>query len=182
MTLEKDIYFGQPPEIVAYAKEVVNKMGGMLGLVVGAAYDRWGREAIEVMGEAVREDARKKGARFREEEGYRPEEVDVEIALSQIYPKSHGALAAAGLDFERIKLEKDASESRVHYCGLVEGYKTKCDAPWILCEIFAKYHDEGFMEGINPKLKWAAHVEKDGAGGLARDTSTPCVLKLLLED
>ncbi len=180
MENEKDIYFGNPPEIVGYAKEAVQKMGGMLGMVIDAVYEKWGREAIEVIGEKVKEDARKKGQKFREEEGYKPEEVDVEIALKEIYPKSHGALAAAGLDIERIKLHRDESESHVHYCGLLEGYKAKTDKPWLLCEIFAKYHDEGFMNGVNPKLEWTAHVEKDGAPGLAREKEFPCILKLKL--
>ncbi|MFC1669584.1 L-2-amino-thiazoline-4-carboxylic acid hydrolase [Spirochaetota bacterium] len=177
---EKDIYFGAPPEIVEYAKEAVAKMGGMLGLIVEAAYEEWGEKAIEVMGEAVKKDAREKGARFREEEGYKPEDVDVEIALTEIYPKSHGALAVAGLDFERVMLEKDKSESRVHVCGLLDGYMVKSDKPWLLCEIFARYHDEGFMEGVNPKLEWVAHVEKNGGEGLARGKDKPCILKLKL--
>jgi hypothetical protein len=178
---KKDIHFGFPPEIVEYSEQAVLKMGGMLGLLVDAAYDKWGREAIEVFGEAVKEDARKKGEKFREEMGYKPEDVNVEIALTEIYPKSHSVLAAAGMDLERVKLEKDRSETHVHYCGLLEGYKAKSDKPWLLCEIFAKYHDEGFMLGVNPKLEWVDHVEKNEASScLARDKNAPCIISLKL--
>ena len=47
---------------------------------------------------------------------------------------------------------------------------------------FAKYHDEGFMEGVNPKLEWVGHIEKDGSKGLARGDEHPCVFKLKLNN
>ncbi len=191
---EKDIYFGAPREHVEYAKKIVPKMGGMMALMAKAVYEKYGYEAIEVIAEEVRKSAVAKGARFREECGYKPEEVTVDIALTQIYAKSHGDLAAAGLDLRRKKLTKTESESHVHYCGLCEGWKgTWPEGTRYLCYIYSTIHDEGFMEGVNPKLKWIAHAEQDDSQrGLStippgeslpgKDSPAPCIMKLKLMD
>ena len=159
MAEEKDIYFGAPKEHVEYAKKIVPKMGGMMALMAKAIYEKYGEEGIEVMAAEVKRAAVAKGEKFTKELGYTPEEVTVPIALSEIYAKSHGDLAAAGLDLRRQKLTDDESESHVHYCGLCEGWKTTWDKPWYLCYIFSTIHDIGFMEGVNPKLEWIGHAE-----------------------
>ena len=54
----------------------------------------------------------------------------------------------------------EESESHVHYCGLCEGWKSAWpEGTRFLCYIYSTIHDVGFMEGVNPKLKWVAHAE-----------------------
>jgi hypothetical protein len=197
MTEEKDIYFGAPKEHVEFAKKVVPKMGGMMALMAKAVYEKYGLEAIEVIAEEVKKAGREKGKKFREEAGYKPEEVTVDIALNEIYPKSHGALAAAGLDLRRKKLTKTESESHVHYCGLCEGWKeTWPEGTRYLCHIYSAEYDIGFMEGVNPKLKWSAHsdkyIDREEERGLSKvppggskpgaDSESPCIMKVILMD
>jgi len=180
MAEKRDIHFGAPPEIVEFAKSATLKSGRTMATIVKAAYKKWGEEAIEVFGEAIKELAKQEGIKHREECGYKPEEVNVRIALSEIYPKSHNVFGIAGLDFERIKLEDDESDSRAHYCALLEAWKTVWDEPWHMCQIFATMNDDGYMEGVNPKLEWSEHTEKHGCPGLARNKDTPCIFKLRL--
>ena len=85
-------------------------------------------------------------------------------------------------DMERVKFSPTESESKVLSCSQLEAWKEVWDKPWILCEIFATCQDEGFMEGVNPKLKWHKHVERDGAKGLARGAAYPCTIGLKLTD
>ncbi len=192
MAEEKDIYFGTPKEIVEFAKLLVPKMAGMMALMAKAVYEKYGEEAIEVIAEEVKKAAAAKGKKFREESGYKPEEVTVDIALKEIYAKSHGALAAAGLDLRRQKLTKKESESHVHYCGLCEGWKsTWPEGTKYLCYIYSTIHDIGFMEGVSPRLKWVAHAEADdsqrglstvppGVSKPGADSEAPCIMKLKL--
>ncbi len=199
MAEEKDIYFGTPKEIVDFAKIIVPKMGGMMALMAKAVYEKYGEEAIEVIAEELKSSARAKGKMFKEEymeeSGIKEEDIDVEIALTKIYAKSHGALAAAGLDLRRKKLTPTASESHTHYCGLCEGWKaTWPEGTKYLCYIYSTQHDVGFMEGVSPKLKWTAHAEQDdnqkglahvplGGNKPGEDSPSPCIMKLqLIED
>jgi len=193
---EKDIYFGTPTQLVEFAKVLVPKMGGMMALMAKAVYEKYGEEAIEVIAEEVKKAAREKGKKFTEEylkeSGTKPEEIGVDVALTKIYAKSHGALAAAGLDLRRQKLTKTESESHVHYCGLCEGWKaTWPEGTRHLCYIYSTQHDVGFMEGVHPSLKWVAHAEQDeDQPGLAHlppgeckpgaDAKQPCIMKLKL--
>ena len=195
-TQEKDIYFGTPKEIVEFAKLLVPKMAGMMALMAKAVYEKYGEEAIQVIAEEVKAAAREKGRKFTaeylEETGDKAENIDVEKALTKIYAKSHGALAAAGLDLRRQKLTPTESESHVHYCGLCEGWKsTWPEGTKYLCYIYSTEHDVGFMEGVHPNLKWVAHAEQDDSqSGLAHippgelkpggDAATPCIMKLKL--
>ena len=64
---------------------------------------------------------------------------------------------------------------------MLDGWKDIWDEPWLLCEIVAYHHDKGFMEGLNPKLEWAEHVEKDGAKGLSRGKDHLCRLHLVMK-
>lgn len=193
---EKDIYFGTPKEKVDFAKVLVPKMAGMMALMAKAVYEKYGEEAIEAIAEEVKSAAREKGKRFTDDylkkSGSKQEEIDVEVALTKIYAKSHGALAAAGLDLRRQKLTKTESESHVHYCGLCEGWKsTWPEGTKYLCYIYSTQHDVGFMEGVHPNLKWIAHAEQDedqpGLGHIppgeckpGADAEQPCVMKLKL--
>ncbi len=192
MAEEKDIYFGTPKEIVEFAKLLVPKMAGMMAIMAKAVFEKYGEEAIEVIDEEVKKAAKEKGRKFTEESGHKPEEVTVDIALKEIYAKSHGALAAAGLDLRRQKLTEKESESHVHYCGLCEGWKsTWPEGTKYLCYIYSTIHDVGFMEGVSPKLKWTAHAEQDDSQrGLSiippgvckpgADSESPCIMKLKL--
>ena len=197
MAEEKDIYFGAPKEHVEYAKKIVPKMGGMMALMAKAVYEKYGLEGIRVIAEEVKKAGIEKGKQLREEAGYKPEEVTVDIALSEIYAKSHGDLAAAGLDLRRQKLTKTESESHVHYCGLCEGWKaTWPEGTRYLCHIYSAEYDIGFMEGVNPKLKWIGHsekyIDKEEERGLSQvppgvskpgaDSESPCIMKLKLMD
>ena len=196
MAEEKDIYFGTPKEIVEFAKVLVPKMAGMMSLMAKAVYEKYGYEAIEVIAEEVKNAAREKGKKFTaeylEESGTKAEDITVDVALQKIYAKSHGALAAAGLDLRRQKLTEEESESHTHYCGLCEGWKaTWPEGTKYLCYIYSTIHDVGFMEGVSPDLKWIAHAEQDDSQpGLAhvppgenqpgKDSKQPCIMKLKL--
>ena len=131
--------------------------------------------------EAVREFGREKGAYFREQAGLKPEECDVAVALTKVYPNAHKHFSPAGLDMERVTFSPTESETRVLSCSQLDAWKDVWDKPWIMCEIFATCQDEGFMEGVNPKLRWHKHVERDGAKGLARGMQHPCTIGLKLE-
>ena len=47
---------------------------------------------------------------------------------------------------------------------------------------FATQNDDGYMEGVNPKLEWYEHTEKNGCPGLARGKDSPCIFKLRLKE
>lgn len=179
----KDIHFGYSPEVVEFAKAATLKSGRTMAVVVKAVYDKCGQEGLDVIAAAVKDAAKKSGEMHREQAGYKPEEVDVKVALGEIYPNSHKPLGAAGLDLERIKFSNTESESHVHYCALLESWKTVWDEPWHMCRIFSAINDVGYMEGVNPKLEWIAHAEKDNQSpGLAHGDKTPCVMKLRCND
>jgi hypothetical protein len=197
MAEEKDIYFGTPKEIVEFAKVLVPKMAGMMALMAKAVHEKYGDEAIQVIADAVKAAARTKGEKFTQEyldetPGAKREDINVEIALTKIYAKSHGALGAAGLDLRRQKLTPTESESHTHYCGLCEGWKSMWpEGAKHLCYIYSTEHDVGFMEGVSPRLKWTAHAEQDPSQeGIAHvphgsvkpgdDNPKPCIMKLKL--
>ena len=115
-----------------------------------------------------------------EKAGLKPEDCDVEVALTKVYPNAHKHFSPAGLDMERVKFSPAESETRVLSCSQLDAWKEVWDKPWIMCEIFATCQDEGFMEGVNPKLKWHKHVERDGAKGLAHGPEYPCTIGLKL--
>lgn len=169
------------PDVVELVKRTVWMESRKLAVVVKAVYEKFGDEGIDAIRDAVREFGRQKGRYFREEAGLTPEECDVEIALSKVYPQAHKHFAPAGLDMERVKFTPEESETRVHSCSQLESWKEVWDKPWIMCEIFAAGQDEGFMEGVNPKLTWHKHVERNGAKGLARGKEYPCTIGLKLK-
>ena len=199
MAEERDIFWGASEEVKEYAKKCIDKMGGMMAQMAKAVYEKYGPEAIEVIAEEVRKQARVKGAMFKDEAGYKgkEDEVTVDIALRDIYAKSHGVFGAGGFDLRRVKLEPEGSESHTHYCSLCEGWKTTWpEGARNLCYIFSTIHDVGFMEGVNPKLKWEAHAENEkdseeqrglssvppGGNVPGKDSPQPCIMKLKLMD
>src|SRR3990172_11783225 len=122
------------------------------------------------------------GKRYKKEYGYegRENEIDVAVALRDIYPNVHKHLGAAGLAIERIKFCPTESESHIPECSIFDAWKSIWDKPWFMCEIMSKSHDEGFMKGLNPKLEWTHHAEKDGQEGLARGAAY-CKMRLILK-
>ena len=168
------------PEVVELVKRTVWMESRKLAVVVKAVYEEFGEAGLDTIRSAVREFGKQKGQYFREEAGLTEEECDVEVALTRVYPEAHKHFAPAGLDMERVKFGPKESETRVKSCGQLEAWREVWDKPWIMCEIFAASQDEGFMEGVNPKLKWHKHVERNGANGLARGKEFPCTIGLKL--
>lgn len=174
--------FGFPPEVVEFAKEAVWKDGRWMALMVKSVYEKWGQEAIDVLCKAFYEFGIEEGKRYKKEYGYegRENEIDVAVALRDIYPNVHKHLGAAGLEIERIKFCPTESESHIPMCSIFDAWKSIWDKPWFMCEIMSKSHDEGFMKGLNPKLEWTHHAEKDGQKGLARGEAY-CKMRLVLK-
>ena len=170
-----------PEEIQKFAKEAVFKDGRWMAVIVKAIYEKYGREAIDVLNEAFHAFGKAEGERYKKQAGYegREEEIDVVVALSEIYPNVHMHAGAAGLKLERVEFGPDESISLCHYCSLHEGWKDIWDKSYLMCEFLSYHHDRGFMEGLNPKLEWTEHAEKDGAEGLARGGGKPCRMRLV---
>jgi len=172
------------PQFSEETKEIVKRCIWMesrkLAVTVKAIYEAFGDEGMNVLKKAMTEFGRQKGAEIRDEKGLKAEDCDVEVTLSQIYPEAHKHFAPAGLDMERVEFTPTRSESKVHSCSQLNAWKDVWDESWRMCEIYAKCQDEGFMEGVNPKLKWHKHVLKDGSKCLAHGDAHPCVIGLEL--
>jgi len=172
-------YFSE--EIQKFAKDAVFKDARWMAVIVKAIYKKWGDEAIDVLNEAFYEFGKEEGKKYKKQAGYegREDEINVEVALGEIYPNVHMHAGAAGLKLERIEYGPDESISLCHYCSMLEGWKDIWDESWRMCEFISYHHDRGFMEGLNPKLEWTDHAEKDGAEGLGRGNGKPCRMRLV---
>ncbi len=168
------------PEVTALLQNAIWNEGRKMAVIVKAMYEKYGNEAIDSMAEALKAYGLKEGQRLRDEAGYKEEEVNVEIALKEIYPKAHQHFFDSGVEMERTKLGPYESETRITACPLLEVWQSIWDESWILCELLERRFSEGLVEGANPKLEWHKHVEKDGAEGLARGKDKPCIIGLKL--
>ena len=173
-------YFSE--EIQKFADDAVFKDARWMAVIVKAIYEKYGREAIDVLNDAFYEFGKKEGEKYKKLAGYegREDEIDVKVALADIYPQVHMHAGAAGLVLERIHFEPDESISHCHKCPMLDGWKDVWDKSHFMCEFISYHHDRGFMAGLNPKLEWTEHAEKDGAPGLARDKGDPCRMHLVL--
>jgi hypothetical protein len=156
-------------EVVKFIQETVHKDGKWMAMFVKAAYEKWGREVIDVMCKAFYEFGMKEAVQYKKEAGYegREDELDVKTIMEDIYSDVFKHLRIAG--FEKKVKTFNAKESDITFsrCPILDAWKSVWDKPWFMCEI-AKCYDEGFMKGINPKLEWTHYAEKDGQEGLAR--------------
>ncbi len=179
-TTDYSTYFSE--EIQKFAKDAVFKDARWMAVIVKAMYEKFGREAIDVLNDAFFEFGKNEGEKYKKLSGYegREDEIDVQVALQDIYPQVHMHAGAAGLILERIHFEPDESISHCHQCPMYEGWKDIWDEPWFMCEFISYHHDRGFMAGLNPKLEWTEHAEKDNAPGLARAKGDPCRMHLVL--
>ena len=134
-----------------------------MAVIVKAMYKKYGRESIDVLNDAFFEFGKAEGEKYKKLAGYegREDEIDVQVALQDIYPQVHMHAGAAGLVLERIHFEPEESISHCHQCPMFEGWKDVWDEPWFMCEFISYHHDRGFMAGLNPKLEWTEHAEKD---------------------
>ena len=173
-------YFSE--EIQEFAKDAVFKDARWMAVIVKAIYKKYGREAIDVLNDAFFEFGKAEGEKYKKLSGYegREDEIDVQVALQDIYPQVHMHAGAAGLVLERIDFRPEESISHCHKCPMYDGWKDVWDESWFMCEFISYHHDRGFMAGLNPKLEWTEHAEKDGAPGLARDKGDPCRMHLVL--
>ena len=124
-------------ETVEYVKRAIWMESRKLAVIVKAMYEKYGQEAMDVMGEAMRKFGHEKGEQYRKEAGLEPHECDVEQTLTKIYPQAHKHFSPAGLDMERVAFSAQKSESKVHSCSQLNAWKDIWDKPWIMCEIFA---------------------------------------------
>jgi hypothetical protein len=168
------------PEVRELLQKAVWNEGRKMAIVVKAMYEKYGSEAIDSIAEASNAYGRHEGQRLRAEAGYKKEDANVEITLKEIYPKAHQHFFDSGVEMERIKLGPRESETRITACPLLEVWQSIWDESWMLCEILCKRFSEGLVEGVNPKLEWHKHVEKNGAEGLARAKDKPCIIGLRL--
>ncbi len=170
-----------PEEIQKFAKDAIFKDGRWMAVIVKAMYEKFGREAIDVLNETFYQFGKAEGERYKKLAGYegREDEITVEVALGEIYPQVHMHAGAAGLKLERVEYGPEESISQCHACPMYDAWKDIWDEPWLMCEFFAFHQDRGFMEGVNPKLEWTEHVEKDGAKGLARGDGNLCRIHLV---
>jgi hypothetical protein len=179
-TTDYSTYFSE--EIQKFAKDAVFKDARWMAVIVKAMYKKYGRDAIDVLNDAFFEFGKAEGEKYKKLAGYegREDEIDVQVALQDIYPQVHMHAGAAGLILERIHFEPEESISHCHQCPMFEGWKDVWDEPWFMCEFISYHHDRGFMAGLNPKFEWTEHAEKDGAPGLARAKGDPCRMHLVL--
>ncbi|RMF97307.1 MAG: hypothetical protein D6734_02455 [Candidatus Schekmanbacteria bacterium] len=181
--------FGYSEEIQEFAKEAVWKDGRWMAVIVKAIYEKYGREAIDVLCDAFYKFGEEEAKRYKKELGWegREDEINVAVALRDIYPNVHKHIGAAGMEIERIKFSEKESESHVPFCYIHDAWKSVWpEGSHFMCEIISKAHDTGFMHGLNPKLEWTHHAEKlneDGTRqeGLARGKEY-CKMCLVLKE
>lgn len=164
--------FEVSPEIQAFAKEAVWKDGRWMAIIVKAMFEKYGREAIDVLCQAFSKFGQEEGERYKKELGWagREDEINVAVALRDIYANVHSHVGAAGMDIERIKFSENESESHVPFCFIHDSWKSVWpEGSKYMCEIISKAHDEGFMRGLNPKLEWTHHAEKKNPDGTVQE-------------
>ncbi len=181
--------FGFSEEVQEFAKEAVFKDGRWMALIVKTMYEKYGREAIDVLCEAFDKFGEEEAKAWKKKLGWegREDEIDVAVALRDIYANVHSHIGAAGMDIERVKFSEKESESLVPSCPIHDAWKDVWpDGTRFMCEIMSRSHDAGFMRGLNPKLVWTHHAETvnpDGTvqEGLARGKEH-CKMCLVLKE
>ena len=172
-------YFSK--EIQEFADDAVFKDARWMAVIVKAMYEKYGREAIDVLNDAFYEFGKEEGKKYKKLAGYegKEDEITVEVALRDIYPQVHMHAGAAGLELERIEFGPEESISHCHACPMLDGWQDVWDQSYLMCEFISYHHDRGFMDGLDPRFEWTEHAEKDGAEGLARNNGKPCRMHLV---
>ncbi|MCL5260811.1 MAG: L-2-amino-thiazoline-4-carboxylic acid hydrolase [Gammaproteobacteria bacterium] len=170
------------PEAIEFIKESVWKNGRLMAIMVKSVYEKWGREAIDVLCKSFYDFGIEEGKRYKCMAGYagRENEIDVAVALKDFYAKYHKDTILAGLCAERT-LCAGKYNCHVLKCPVFDAWKSVWDKPWLMCEILSKSFDAGFMYGLNPKLEWVSYPEKDNEKGLARGAKY-CNVELILNE
>lgn len=172
--------YGLSSEAVDFVKETVLKDGRWMAMIAKAVYEKYGEEAIEVICEEFYKFGVTEGIAYKKAAGYegREDEIDVEVVMTKIYNHVFKHLRVAGFQKQIKKIVADEFEADFFRCPILDSWKTVWDKPWLMCKI-AKFYDEGFMHGVNPKLEWTHYPEKCGQCGLARGESSE-KLRLIL--
>lgn len=168
-------------EALALIKHAVFMDGRWMATIAKAAYDKWGREAIDVMCKAFYAFGEADGKEYKRAAGYegREDEIDVKVVMTEIYGKVFKYLSIAGITREGTTLTPNEYCCNILRCPILAAWQSVWDKPWFMCEL-AKNYDEGFMHSVNPKLSWENYPGKNGETGLAH--ACPCEkLRLVLK-
>jgi hypothetical protein len=163
-------------------KEALWKDGRLMAIAVKAMHEKFGREAIDVLCKAFYEYGLSEGDRYKEKFGYKDKEDEIDVPTAmKIYADFHKHIIAAGLNSQVVNVCATEREACVLECPIFDAWKSVWDKSYLMCEIMSKSLDEGFMQGLNPKLEWVNYPEKDAQEGLARGAKC-CRVKLYLKD